>query len=58
MWCQFPPDYTAREIEFILEFFEAHTIVVPGVFPGFDHTETIDSIRGRLPRVQSGQVAG
>lgn len=51
VFCQFPPDYRAREIEFILEFSEAHTIVVPGMFRGFDHTEMIDSIRGRLPRL-------
>ena len=49
VFCQFPPDYRAREIEFILEFSEAHTIVVPDTFRGFDHTEMIDGIRGRLP---------
>ena len=49
VFCQFPPDYRAREIEFILEFSEAHTIVVPDTFRGFDHTEMIDVIRGRLP---------
>ena len=51
VFCQFPPDYRAREIEFILEFSEAHTIVVPDTFRGFDHTEMIDRIRGRLPRL-------
>jgi non-ribosomal peptide synthetase component E (peptide arylation enzyme) len=51
VFCQFPPDYRAREIGFILEFSEAHTIVVPDTFLGFDHTEMIDSIRGRLPRL-------
>jgi acyl-CoA synthetase (AMP-forming)/AMP-acid ligase II len=51
VFCQFPPDYRAREIEFILEFSEAHTIVVPDTFRGFDHTEMIDGIRGRLPRL-------
>lgn len=51
VFCQFPPDYRARETEFILEFSEAHTIVVPDTFRGFDHTEMIDGIRGRLPRL-------
>ncbi|PRY41632.1 class I adenylate-forming enzyme family protein [Umezawaea tangerina] len=51
VFCQFPPDYRAREIEFILDFSEAHTIVVPDVFRGFDHAEMIDGIRGRLPRL-------
>jgi acyl-CoA synthetase (AMP-forming)/AMP-acid ligase II len=51
VFCQFPPDYRAREIEFILRFSEAHTIVVPDVFRGFDHTEMIDGIRDRLPQL-------
>ncbi len=51
VFCQFPPDYRARETEFILEFSEAHTIVVPDTFRGFDYTEMIDRIRGRLPRL-------
>jgi non-ribosomal peptide synthetase component E (peptide arylation enzyme) len=51
VFCQFPPDYRAREVEFILRFSETHTIVVPETFRGFDHTEMIDGIRGRLPRL-------
>ncbi len=51
VFCQFPPDYRAREIEFILKFSEAHTVVVPDRFRGFDHTAMIDGIRGRLPRL-------
>ena len=51
VFCQFPPDYRAREIEFIVRFSEAHTIVVPDRFRGFDHTEMIDAIRDRLPRL-------
>jgi acyl-CoA synthetase (AMP-forming)/AMP-acid ligase II len=51
VFCQFPTDYRAREVEFILGFSEATTIVVPDTFRGFDHTEMIDSIRGRLPRL-------
>ncbi|MDQ0780001.1 acyl-CoA synthetase (AMP-forming)/AMP-acid ligase II [Streptomyces aurantiacus] len=51
VFCQFPPDYRAREIEFILQFSEAHTIVVPDRFRGFDYTEMIDGIRDRLPRL-------
>src|SRR3569833_2931730 len=49
VFCQFPPDYRAREIEFILQFSEAHTIVVPDRFRGFDYTGMIDGIRDRLP---------
>ncbi|MBS2547623.1 AMP-binding protein [Catenulispora sp. NL8] len=51
VFCQFPPDYRAREIEFILRFSEAHTIVVPDRFRGFDHTGMIDGMRDRLPRL-------
>jgi acyl-CoA synthetase (AMP-forming)/AMP-acid ligase II len=51
VFCQFPPDYRAREIEFILRFSEAHTLVVPDQFRGFDHVEMIDGIRGRLPKL-------
>ena len=51
VFCQFPPDYRAREIEFILEFSEAHTVVVPDLFRGFDHTGMIDGLRDRLPKL-------
>jgi acyl-CoA synthetase (AMP-forming)/AMP-acid ligase II len=51
VFCQFPPDYRAREIEFILEFSEAHTIVVLDMFRGFDHTKMIDGLRDRLPKL-------
>jgi non-ribosomal peptide synthetase component E (peptide arylation enzyme) len=51
VFCQFPPDYRAREIEFILQFSEAHTIVVPDRFRGFDYTEMIDGICDRLPKL-------
>lgn len=49
VFCQFPPDYRAREIEFILRFSEAHTVVVPDRFRTFDYVEMIDGIRSRLP---------
>ena len=51
VFCQFPPDYRAREIEFILRFSGAHTVVVPDRFRGFDHVEMIDGIRDRLPQL-------
>ncbi|MTD52909.1 class I adenylate-forming enzyme family protein [Amycolatopsis pithecellobii] len=51
VFCQFPPDYRAREIEFILRFSEAHTLVVPDRFRGFDYAEMIDGIRSRLPQL-------
>jgi acyl-CoA synthetase (AMP-forming)/AMP-acid ligase II len=51
VFCQFPPDYRARELEFILQFSEAHTIVVPDSFRGFDHAEMIDGLRDRLPQL-------
>ncbi|MFG1925279.1 class I adenylate-forming enzyme family protein [Cryptosporangium sp. NPDC048952] len=51
VFCQFPPDYRAREVEFILGFSEAHTVVVPDRFRNFDHVEMIDGIRSRLPRL-------
>lgn len=51
VFCQFPPAYRAHEIEFILQFSEAHTIVVPNRFRDFDHTEMIDGIRDRLPKL-------
>ncbi len=51
VFCQFPPDYRAREIEFILRFSQAHTVVVPDRFRGFDHVAMIDAVRSRLPQV-------
>jgi acyl-CoA synthetase (AMP-forming)/AMP-acid ligase II len=51
VFCQFPPDYRAREIEFILRFSEAHTLVVPDRFRDFDYVEMIDGIRSRLPQL-------
>jgi acyl-CoA synthetase (AMP-forming)/AMP-acid ligase II len=49
VFCQFPPDYRAREIEFILRFSEAHTLVVPDRFRAFDYVEMVDGIRSCLP---------
>lgn len=51
VFCQFPPDYRAREIEFILTFSVAHTVVVPDRWRGFDHVSMIDGIRPRLPQL-------
>lgn len=51
VFCQFPPDYRAREVEFILRFSEAHTLVVVDRFRGFDHVGMIDGFRGRLPNL-------
>ncbi|MDH6574189.1 acyl-CoA synthetase (AMP-forming)/AMP-acid ligase II [Streptomyces sp. SAI-117] len=49
--CQYPPDYRAREIEFILGFSEAHTVVMADRWRDFDYTAMIDGIRGDLPRL-------
>ncbi|KRB82356.1 hypothetical protein ASE00_09805 [Sphingomonas sp. Root710] len=49
--CQFPPDYRAREIEFILQFSDAHTVIVPDQFRNFDHVAMIDGMRERLPHL-------
>jgi acyl-CoA synthetase (AMP-forming)/AMP-acid ligase II len=49
--CQYPPDYRAREIEFILRFSEASTLVVPDRFRNFDYMDMIDGIRERLPKL-------
>jgi acyl-CoA synthetase (AMP-forming)/AMP-acid ligase II len=51
VFCQFPPDYRQREVQFILRFSEAHTVVVPDRFRAFDHVEMIDGIRPLLPRL-------
>ena len=56
VFCQFPPDYRAREIEFILRFSEAHTVVVPDRWRGFDHVAMIDGIRSRLPQLINAVV--
>jgi acyl-CoA synthetase (AMP-forming)/AMP-acid ligase II len=50
VFCQYPPDYRAREVEFILRFSEAHTLVVPDQFRDFDFLEMIDDLRDRLPQ--------
>ena len=51
VFCQFPPDYRAREVEFILRFSEAHTYIGPDQFRNFDYVEMIDAIRGGLPQL-------
>lgn len=56
VFCQYPPDYRAREIEFILRFSEAHTLVVPDHFRDFDFVEMIDDLRDRLPQLVNAVV--
>jgi acyl-CoA synthetase (AMP-forming)/AMP-acid ligase II len=51
VFCQFPPDYRASEVEFILRFSEAPTVVVPDRFRDFDYLSMIDGIRSRLPQL-------
>ncbi|ATE64739.1 class I adenylate-forming enzyme family protein [Rhizorhabdus dicambivorans] len=51
VFCQYPPDYRAGEVEFILRFSEAHTLVVPDRFRDFDFPEMIDGLRDRLPQL-------
>lgn len=57
VFLQFPPDYRAREIEFILGFSEAQTVVVPDRFRDFDHVAMIEGIRARLPKLVNVVVA-
>jgi non-ribosomal peptide synthetase component E (peptide arylation enzyme) len=51
VFCQYPPDYRAGEVEFILRFSEAHTLVVPDQFRDFDFLKMIDDLRDRLPQL-------
>lgn len=51
VFCQYPPDYRAGEVEFILRFSEAHTLVAPDQFRDFDFPEMIDDLRDRLPQL-------
>lgn len=51
VFCQYPPDYRAGEVEFILRFSEAHTLVVPDHFRDFDFLKMIDDLRDRLPQL-------
>lgn len=51
VFCQYPPDYRAGEIEFILRFSEAHTVIVPDNFREFDFPPMIDGLRDRLPQL-------
>ncbi|PJG46389.1 hypothetical protein CAF53_19610 [Sphingobium sp. LB126] len=56
VFCQYPPDYRAGEVEFILRFSEAHTLVVPDRFRDFDFVEMIDDLRDRLPHLVNSVV--
>jgi acyl-CoA synthetase (AMP-forming)/AMP-acid ligase II len=50
--CQYPPDYRAREVEFILGFSDARAVVVPQRWKSFDFTPMIDEMRSQLPGLQ------
>jgi acyl-CoA synthetase (AMP-forming)/AMP-acid ligase II len=51
VFCQYPPDYRAREVEFLLGFSEARAVVVVDRFRDFDHPAMVDGIRERLPHL-------
>lgn len=55
--CQYPPDYRAREAEFILGFTEAVAVVVPQEFRDFDYVGMVDTLSAGLPRLRHRIVA-
>jgi len=57
-FCQFHSDFRSKEVEFILGFMEASTIVCPQSFRGFDYGPMIDEMRPRLPRLRHVLMVG
>ncbi|MEC9248640.1 MAG: AMP-binding protein, partial [Pseudomonadota bacterium] len=47
------PIFRERELEYMLGFAEAKTLIVPSEFRGFDHAKMVDGLRSRLPKLEN-----
>ena len=57
-FCQLHSDFRARELEFMLGFIGASTLVLPAEFRGFDYLEMIETLRPRVPTLRHVLVVG
>ena len=52
------PIFRARELEFMLSFAETRALFIPRIFRGFEYEPMIESLRGKLPRLDHVFVLG
>ena len=52
------PIFRARELEFMLAFAETRALFIPRIFRGFEYEPMIESLRGKLPRLDHVFVLG
>jgi cyclohexanecarboxylate-CoA ligase len=52
-----PPTYRASELRFMLGLLDAHTLVIPAIFRGFDYRVMAAELRRDLPRLERVFVA-
>ncbi len=57
-FCQFHSDFRVRELEFMLRFIGASTLIVPARFRNFDYLEMVEGLRPRLPALKHVLVVG
>ena len=57
-FCQFHSDFRHREVEFVLRFTGASTVIIPKEFRRFDHVAMIDELRPKLPNFKRVLVVG
>ncbi|MCL2428717.1 MAG: AMP-binding protein [Alphaproteobacteria bacterium] len=57
-FCQFHSDFRVRELEFMLGFIGASTLIVPALFRSFDYLAMLEGLRPRLPRLKHVLVVG
>jgi acyl-CoA synthetase (AMP-forming)/AMP-acid ligase II len=57
-FCQFHSDFRAREVEFILGFTDASTVILPRSFKRFDHVAMLRELKPRLPKLKHIMVVG
>ncbi len=57
-FCQFHSDFRNREVEFILGFTDASTIIIPKEFRRFDHVAMLRELKPKLPKLKHIMVVG
>ena len=57
-FCQFHSDFRHREVEFVLRFTGASTVIIPKEFRRFDHVAMIEELRPKLPNLKRVLVVG
>jgi acyl-CoA synthetase (AMP-forming)/AMP-acid ligase II len=57
-FCQFHSDFRVRELEFMLGFIGASTLILPARFRNFDYLQMLEGLRPRLPKLKHILVVG